>query len=91
MALVVCQGSHGVPGDSLAALILAMHSNEAGSLQAKLWDCAQSACVVGARQVVKQLGTHQLSEVCARRVVTARHWKLQGRLQASASLPNAQV
>jgi len=83
-----------VPGDLLAVLILAMHSNEAGSLRAKLWDCAPSACVVGARPVVKQPGSHQLSEVCAQREVIARRWKLQGRLQASAGeilLANVQV
>jgi len=81
---VVCQGTHGVPRDLLAALILAIDSTEVGSLSAKLWDCAQSACVVEARQAVKQPGTHQLSAECAQRAVTARHWKLQEKLQASA-------
>jgi len=81
---VVCQGSHGVLGDSLAALILAIDSNEAGTLQAKLCHCAQPACVVGVRQAAKQPGSHQLIEVSGQRAVTARHWRLQERLQASA-------
>jgi len=84
MASVVCQGSHGGLGDSLAALILAMHSNEAGTRQAKLSRCAQPACVVGVRQAVRRLGSHPLIEVCGQRAVTARHWKLQVRLRASA-------
>jgi len=84
MASVVCQGSHGGLGESLAALILAMHSNEAGTRQAKLSRCAQPACVVGVRQAARRLGSHPLIEVCGQRAVTARHWRLQERLQASA-------
>jgi len=81
---VVCQGSHGVLDGSLA-LTPAMQTNEVGMLQEKLWDFApQLVCVVLARQVATRPASHQQSEVCARRLVTARLWRLQGKLRGSA-------
>jgi len=73
-----CRGIPCVPGDSLAVPILAMRSNGVEKLQGRLWDGERLACVEVARQEAMPLGSHQQSEVCAQRRVTARHWRLPG-------------